>query len=387
MSLLPCPLPSRHHDWPALTRQFDWIRAMQDCPQDPIHHAEGDVWIHVNLVCEALLQLPEWQELPEAQREIVYTAALLHDVSKPACTRSEGGRITARGHSQQGAIAARRILWECGADIEAREQVCALVRYHQIPFYLIERADSQRMALRISQQTRCAHLTMLAKADALGRICQDQQGLLLKISLFEELCREQGCLDHAWQFPSPLSRFEYFRREGRNPNYLVHETPAFEVILMAGLPGSGKDTWLARYAPELPVISLDQIREEIGAPPTGNQGEVVQAAKERARVYLRAGKSFAWNATNLTRDIRAPLVDLFTDYNARVKIVHIEAPANSLFTRVDKRERQVPVQAIERMLERWDMPDAMEAPIVEWWRNEDDFSPVTVGQRTPQQDA
>ncbi|MCX6610225.1 MAG: AAA family ATPase [Acidobacteria bacterium] len=373
MKLLPCPLPSAQHDWPALTRQFDWIRAMKDCPQDPIHHAEGDVWIHVNLVCEALLQLPEWQSLPEAQREIVYAAALLHDVSKPACTRVEDGRITARGHSQQGAIQARRILWEHGADIQAREQVCALVRYHQIPFYLIERPDAQRMALRISQQTRCGHLAILAKADALGRICQDQQGLLLKIGLFEELCREQACLNQAWKFPSPLSRFEYFRREGRDPSYHVHETPSFEVILMAGLPGSGKDTWLAQHAPSLPVISLDDIREELGAPPTGNQGVVIQAAKERARTYLRTRTSFAWNATNLTRDIRTQLIDLFTDYHARVKIIHIEAPAHSLFHRVDKRERQVPHPAIKRMLERWDIPDPTEAPVVEWWLNKDSF--------------
>lgn len=373
MNLLPCPLPSTHHDWPALTNQFEWIRAMKDCPQDPVHHAEGDVWIHVNLVCEALIQLPEWQSLSEVEREIVYAAALLHDVAKPACTRTEDGRITARGHSQRGAIDARRILWEHAADIAAREQVCALVRYHQVPFYLIERPDAQRIALRISQQTRCDFLAMLAKADALGRLCQDRQGLLLKIALFEELCREQSCLDQPWPFPSPQSRFEYFRREDRDPGYLAHETSRFEVILMSGIPGSGKDTWLARHVPKLPVISLDDIREKLGAPPTGYQGGVIQAAKERARTYLRTHTSFAWNATNLTRDIRTQLVDLFTGYNARVKIVHIEAPAHSLFSRVDKRERHVPHPAIERMLERWDIPDPTEAPIVEWWLNDGSF--------------
>jgi hypothetical protein len=32
---------------------------------------------------------------------------------------------------------------------------------------------------------------------------------------------------------------------------------------------------------------LDAIREEIGAAPTGEQGAVLQLAKERARVFLR----------------------------------------------------------------------------------------------------
>ena len=374
MTLLRCPLPSPpdwHLDWPALNTRFEWIRAMKDCPQDALHHAEGDVWIHVKMVCEALASLPEWRGLPEMHREIVFAAALLHDVAKPACTRREDGRITSRGHSLRGAIQARRILWEHGANLIAREHVCSLVRYHQIPFYLIERSEAPRMALRISQEARCDFLGMLAKADALGRACQDQGGLLVRIGLFEELCREQSCLDRPWQFPSLLSRFEYFRREGRDPSYQTHDQSRCEVILMAGLPGSGKDSWLTAHARNLPVISLDDLRAELGAESTGNQGEVIQAAKERARGLLRSGNSFAWNATNLTRDLRSQLVDLFTDYHARVRIVHVETPCQSLFTRNDQRPRRVPHSAIERMLNRWEVPDPAEAPIVQWWVNDD----------------
>ncbi len=342
---------------------------MKGCPQDPLHHAEGDVWIHVKMVCEALTSLAEWRSLPEVDREVVFAAALLHDVAKPTCTRTEDGRISSRGHSLRGAIHARQILWEHGADLVAREHVCALVRYHQIPFHMIERPDAQRMALRISQQVRCNFLAILARADALGRVCHDQEGLLVKIGLFEELCREQSCLDRPWQFPSALSRFEYFRREGRDPHYQAHDESKCEVILMSGLPGSGKDTWLQAHASEMPVISLDEIREELGAEPTGSQSEVIQTARERARAFLRTGTNFAWNATNLTRDLRSQLVDLFTDYHARVRIVHVEAPYHTLFDRSDSRPRAIPHQAIKRMLNRWEVPDVTEAPIVESWEN------------------
>ena len=33
-------------------------------------------------------------------------------------------------------------------------------------------------------------------------------------------------------------------------------------------------------------------------------------AKEEARTYLRKGQDFVWNATNITRQMRAQLIDL-----------------------------------------------------------------------------
>lgn len=369
--MMKSPRPPRWRlDWPALHNEFAWIRAMQDCPQDARHHAEGDVWTHVRMVCEALAALPEWRALAPADRDVVFAGALLHDVAKPSCTRTEeDGRITARGHSQRGSIDARRILWERGVGAVARERVCALVRYHQLPFYLIDRGDALRMALQISQETRCADLALLARADALGRQCEDQDALLTNIALFEELCREQDCLAQPWAFPSPLSRFEYFRREDRDPHYAAHDDTRSEAIVMCGLPGSGKDTWLGEQAAGWPVISLDAIRDELGAAATRKQGHVVQTAKERARALLRDGVSFAWNATNLTRELRGQLVELFTGYRARVRIVHVEASYAALWERNNGRERTVPPAAIERMLERWEVPGVTEAPVVEWWEN------------------
>ena len=346
------------NDWAELDRQFEWIRAMRDCPQDPAYHAEGDVWIHVRMVFEVMRGL-----VPE--NEILLAAALLHDVAKPACTRVENSRITSRGHSQRGAIMTRRILWERGVDFATREQVCALVRYHQSPFHLIDRPDAARLAHLISQTAGCDLLTILAQADALGRTCQDQQDLLTRVGLFGEFCEEQECLRGPRIFASALSRFEYFRTPGRDPNYKVHDETRCEVVLLSGLPGSGKDTWIHHNRPDWPVISLDSIRDDLGAEPTGNQGAVVQEARERARVLLRQGKGFVWNATNLSREMRAPLIDLFTVYQARTRIVYVEASHDSLFARNHERKRVVPPSAIHHMMKRWEVPDVTEAWEVE----------------------
>jgi predicted kinase len=363
-----CPdSPNWRVDWNTPDAEYDWLRAMRGCVQDPIFHAEGDVWTHVRMVCDALVNLSEWRFLPKQEREIVFAAALLHDQAKPSCTRVESGRISSRGHSARGAIDARRILWEMGADFVEREQVCALIRYHQSPFHLVSRKDSQRQAFLISQTARCDLLGLLAKADILGRHCADQESLLERVELFEEYCREQNCFDGPRKFASSHSRFEYFRAENRDPNYPVHEEFRCYATIMSGLPGSGKDTWICQHLPELPVVSLDAIREEVGEAPTGNQGKVIQHAREKAREFLRQRQDFVLNATNLSREIRGQLVDLLTDYHARARIVYVEATSHDLQSQNKSRAAVVPPSAIAELMRRWEVPTPVEADVVEWW--------------------
>jgi predicted kinase len=61
-------------------------------------------------------------------------------------------------------------------------------------------------------------------------------------------------------------------------------------MTLSGLPGAGKDSWLRANRPDLPVVSLDRIRESFGVAPTDNQGQLLQAGFEAARVHLREGR-------------------------------------------------------------------------------------------------
>lgn len=80
--------------WSQLEAQFDFVRDMRGVPQDALHHAEGDVATHTQMVLAALEALPEYQQLPVLQQNIVWAAALLHDVEKRTTTREdENGRI------------------------------------------------------------------------------------------------------------------------------------------------------------------------------------------------------------------------------------------------------------------------------------------------------
>jgi predicted kinase len=354
-------------DWDLYDREYPWIQRLRGCPQDPIHHAEGDVWIHVRMVCEELAALHAWRALDPVTRRMLFAAALLHDSGKPDCTKHESdGRITSRGHSRRGAILARQILWRLGVPFSLRESVANLVRWHQVPYYLIDREDPRRPAIEISQSVRCEHLAILAEADVRGRHCADKQRLLDNVALFAEYCREEGCLTEARPFASDHARFLYFHQDNRHPDAPAYADFRAEVVLMSGLPGAGKDHWLRHNLPDWPVISLDALRGELDVSPEDDQGTVLTEARERARQMLRERRSFAWNATNVSRQLRSGLIALFAGYGARVRIAYLEVPDPVLWEQNRRRTAVVPQAVIERMLDRWEVPDRTEAHQVDW---------------------
>lgn len=366
---MPIPIPQSPNfsvPWSAL-QQFEWVRALKTCPQDSLHHAEGNVWIHTRMVLETLIQMPAWKELDESARQVVFLACLLHDVAKPETTRQEDdGRVTAKGHSRRGEQMARRILWELNVPFAIREHVCGLIRFHQIPFYLIERNDAQKLAAEISLVTRCDWLALVAEADIRGRICQDTNRILDNIELYREFCKEEDCFSSPRRFPSAHTRFLYFRSENRAPDVEMYDDTQTQVIVMSGLPGAGKDTLIHKRWADWPMISLDALREELDIDPTENQGQIVQLAKERAREYLRRKEPFLWNATNLTRQRRHFLIQLLAEYRAHITIVYVEAPSKLLFHQNRSRLTAVPETVMYRYIDQWEVPDLTEAHMLEY---------------------
>ena len=348
--------------WSALRNRFDWVRRLEAVPQDPVHHAEGDVAIHTRLVCEAMAALPAFRALDAEARLVAFAGALLHDVAKPDCTRTDDdGRVTSHGHSVRGAMLARTILWRLGMPFALREQVVGMVRHHQAPFWLLERDDPHRMVAAMSQSTRCDLLALVAEADARGRTCADQRRILDNVELFRTYCEENECLAAPLGFPSDHARFLYLGGRQRDPAHRPHESFSCEVVLMSGFPGAGKDRWIAQHAATWPVVSLDRLRTELDVDPEDDQGTVVASAREEARAHLRAGRSFVWNATNVSKRIRAQCTRMFADYGARIRIVYVEVSEPTLHAQNRARRAPVPARVLEGLLEKWEIPDASEA--------------------------
>jgi predicted kinase len=281
------------------------------------------------------------------------------------------GRITSRGHAKKGEKIARRLLW-LGEELPApalfveRETITGLVRLHGLPLQFLDKPDPARAVIAASMRVRLDLVALLAEADVRGRICNDQQELQDRVALFREFCQEQRCYTGPRAFASEHSRFTYLHSTRDDPDYAAYDETRCEVVIMAGLPGAGKDSWIRQHLPDWPVISLDGIRKELGIRPTEDQGQVAQAAREQARELLRRQCSFVWNATNITRMMRQRVIDLALAYHARTRIVYVEAPFADILSRNRARPASVPEEVIYWLLDKLEMPEIGEAHQVEW---------------------
>jgi predicted kinase len=364
--------PNYDLDWETVVKTYPWLQPLEHCPQNPDYHAEGNVLIHTRLVCESLIGLPQWRQLAPTEQSILFAAALLHDIAKPAATTIEpDGKITAKGHVRQGVKMAMGILWRMGVEVEHRMAIGNLIQYGSLPMWFWDKPDPQKSMIMVSTVSRCDWVGLLSEADVRGRWCQDQAAILDRIQFFREYAIELGIFNSPWPFTSDHTRFLYFQKETADPNYAAFDDTVCEVILLSGLPGMGKDTWIKNHCSALPVISLDVIRKQLGAKSTGDQGEVIQCAKEQAKTYLRTQQSFVWNATNLSQQLRSQLIELFTNYHARVNIVYLEVSLEIQQQRNRARSAIVPQQVIDRMIDRLEIPQITEAHNVQWILNID----------------
>jgi putative nucleotidyltransferase with HDIG domain len=343
------------------------LSCLQDCPQDRVWHAEGDVRTHTAMVLRALTTDAGWEDLAPARRTLLFWTAVLHDVGKPDTTLHEpDGRISSKGHSRLGAAIARRLLRTAGAPFAFREELCGLIVAHQRPFWLFGKDDATHAAIETSWLCDTDLLLRHARADGRGRISTAEEDIVEQVDLSELVFAETGSLGCRYPFANDESRVAYFSKPDRDPAHVAHEDFTCTATMMSGLPGSGKDHWIVQNLPDQPVVSLDEIRTEMGVKPTDNQGRVIQEARERMRIHLRAGQDFVWNATNITHQMRAPLLSIFRDYGARTRIAYVEVDPRENTRQNRSRAAEIPQEVLDRLSAKLEPPREAEAHEVIW---------------------
>ena len=361
------PAPGQTPDWDWFLHALPALTLLEQTPQDPYYHAEGNVWIHTRMVIEALMRGADYMAATDEQRFILFYAALLHDIAKPATTviDADSGRIGQPGHSKRGAIDARILCWYAGVPFALREQICRIISVHQLPFFALAGSKNgltpEFLVRRLSHELDLRLLAAVAQADMQGRHFEKKDDCLVDIELFRELARDEQCYGQPKLFADAHTRLAYWRGAGIAPDFAHHQNPGSQVTMMCGLPASGKNHWVAQQRARLPVVSIDDARAELGLRHGANEGAVAHRAIDFAKELLRAHAPFVWNTTHLSAQMRKKTLDLLYAYDAQVELVYLEQPPQVIFKRNTRRDTSLPNKAIERMLFKWEVPLPTEA--------------------------
>lgn len=152
-----------------LDHWFPEVKALIGIPQNPVYHAEGDVWTHTMMVLDQAAQLrdrtanPYWFML----------AALTHDFGKAICTEEKDGILHAYQHELAGLPLIRTFLQRITRETRLAEYVLNLAEYHMKP----NTAAGARSAVKVTTRMFDASvdpegLVCIALADDRGRITQ-----------------------------------------------------------------------------------------------------------------------------------------------------------------------------------------------------------------------
>ena len=149
-----------------LSPWFGEAEALIGVPQSPVHHPEGDAWIHTMMVLDAAAALRSRAEYPEG----FLFSALAHDFGKAVSTTEEGGRIRALGHEKTGVDLARRFLRRLSKENRLERYVLNMVALHMKPNMEAAAKATVKATMHMLDQSVCpADLLLLAKADHLGK--------------------------------------------------------------------------------------------------------------------------------------------------------------------------------------------------------------------------
>ena len=348
--------------WQKVAELFPYSSEMKSCIQDSVYHAEGDVWTHVQMIAQHVYDRGQANDL-----QLLTT--LYHDIAK-AKTREEivqpdRIRVSHPYHSRIGAQMAWTDMWKYNiGDIATRLQVYKQIQWHQRSYHIWKHSDMIKSALSYGADASWADLIEFSICDNLGRISEHQDETVESLELLRMWLDEQGIANKQWH--SNSSKMFYFEKDGRDHTYHAQRPNGSNVIIMCGLPGSGKDTYVAKTFYRFPVISMDQIRASMKIDHGDNQGPVIQAALEKAKEYLRKKESFVWNSTNLTRLARGKVLDLCRSYDAYTNIYVMGTDFQTTLAGNKNRKAVVPESVIYGMLNKWEPVSRTEAHEVNW---------------------
>jgi predicted kinase len=161
----------------------------------------------------------------------------------------------------------------------------------------------------------------------------------------------------------------------------------FTVYIMCGLPGSGKSTWANDNFPNLPIVSRDIIREELGMTEVGvkfmgtteQEDLVSKISAERVNELCRKKQSFIYDNMNSREKYRKSFLESIRKYNPVVRVIYLEVNDLSILEshrpEIAAHDADAGYRVFERMVENMEFPRPYEYDTIDIYQ---DYSDPTV---------
>lgn len=336
--------------------------ALKGCQQNPRWHAEGDAWEHTKLVCMEAVKIckeNQWEHEP-TWASFLLGSALFHDIGKPLTTSlGKDGNWHSYGHENVGEKLTRLMLWD--EYIPTREVICGLVKWHMEVLHILDHHDYLERIINISNSLNgyFSILCELKKCDVNGSM-QNPDGCwkdLWKIQEIEGMAQSLGCRYNRPHIP-----------EHNKINCINADKEKGRVVMMIGLPGSGKSTFIEKGIDgDFVVVSRDIIRAELGFCKLGEkvvlsedkEKQVTEAEHNKMVNAIRDGKTLVIDNINLKRKYRDAYHRLFKDYNITWNYIYVQAL--DLDVNVERRsDAHMDKKIFENIVKSFDWPTSDE---------------------------
>lgn len=316
-------------DWDALCKKIPVFEILKSLKSKPKWHAEESVFVHTQMAYEWLRE-----NRTVYQPGLVFPAVLLHDIGKALCAVDPDGYLLSSGHEKYSAQLAKEILY--GFEPFVVQDIVTLVEHHDLRYQYKTMKPSKIRAL----------VSKFKNTFSWSNFWID-----LFVPVFEADCN------------GAIRDVEYSYEEDLNELGAYFHEPF--MVVMFGLPGSGKNHFIENILPHLTefrdyedfeVLSRDDIRAELGMAgfedyKNIDEEEVSKIFKTRLNKALETRKNIVINNTNLKRQYRSEFMNLAKSHGYQYRTIGIIRPLEKLYEVRPKAEWESVITRMMRSME------------------------------------
>jgi predicted kinase len=346
------------------------FKVMNDCQHENPHHLEGSILVHANMAGAEVLKYMD--QVPEQNDKVaLYLSTIIHDIGKPSTKiyKEAKKKSVYYGHDKAGVPLAKDFLFKYFPELDyhTKNKILSLIEWHMRPRIMMKDGTKDKKLNILSLCVNTKLLYLLSMADTLGRTADDMSGCDL-LEKFKAECERLNIWDRPYVVAKSekLSNHAYtiarwnILMNGRPETQetldqavkLASVLPKFQILILAGPPGSGKTTYretLLKQFPGTTVCSMDDKRQEL-------LGDVNDQSANTAmfriccgelRTAMQKRQSAIWDCTSASKVHRKAIIDIARKAGALVGCVYFDLSLQTILERNANREKKVPESVVK----------------------------------------